>query len=581
MGTVLYTLGAGGIDPFAVDVLHVLVAAGVVAVAFGLARLSPIPGYLIGGALIGPGVLGLVNNPGDLDVLGELAVMLLMFTVGLHLDASRLGTGLRTLLGAGLVSTLLSAALLGLVGLWFGLSWPVAAAIGLALAMSSTAVVLRAIQARRELSRSYGRLCFGVLIVQDILVLAVLALIPVLAAAEGVEAPADPQGLGFGVQVLIAVGLIGLTVVGLPRVFRWLTHRIGHDALLVTSTALALGSGVVAGWLGFSSALGAFVAGFVLASTPVKHHISGQLGPLRELFLAVFFTSVGLQLDLVAVGEIWWIVPVGAAILIACKVVSITFSSWLVGVPGSVALRSGLTLGQSGEFSLIVLAFAADAGLLGAGEQAGTVAVVIATLIVTPVLMAAGRRFGTLGGRLPSPPWLPDQADRHGATAGEHGDRDGGGDHGSSRDGASARVVVAGFGPTGRAVADEAGALGAAITIIELNTRTVEREASRGRSVVFGDVTNEEVLHSAGVQEADAVVLTIPDDEAAAEACRHIKRIASDVRIIARASTAMRAAWVRDAGADHVVIEESLAAEALAQDTVDRLAEWCGVRPVE
>mgnify|MGYP006267123497 FL=1 len=569
--TGMLTLAAGEIDPLAVDVLHVLVAAGVVSVAFGLARLSPIPGYLLGGSVIGPGVLGLVENPGELDVLGELAVMLLMFTVGLHLDASRLGQGLRTLLSAGIVSTVFSSILLGAVGLGLGLSWPVAAAIGMGMAMSSTAVVLRAIQGRRELARPYGRLCFGVLIVQDVLVLAVLALIPILAAAEGVEAPSDPRQLGFGVQVLIAVGLIAVTAVGLPPAFRWLTRRLGHDALLVSSAALALGSGVVAGWLGFSSALGAFVSGFVLASTPVKHHISGQLGPLRELFLAVFFTSVGLQLDLMAVGRIWWIVPVGAAVLIAIKIFSITASSWVVGVPGSVAVQSGLTLGQSGEFSLIVLAFAADAGLLGAREKAGTVAVIIATLIVTPALMAAGRRFAPWGRLLPTAPWHPDRAEvRHVPRDRE----DAAGDNARR----APRVVVAGFGPTGRAVADEAGALGAEIVIIELNTRTVEKQAALGRSIVFGDVTNDEVLHSAGLADADAVVLTVPDDEAAAEACRHIRRIAPEARVIARSSSELRAKWVRDAGADHVVVEESLAADALARQTADKLVEWCGVR---
>ncbi|MEM0982564.1 MAG: cation:proton antiporter [Planctomycetota bacterium] len=558
-------LAAGEIDPLAVDVLYVLLAAGLVTAAFGLIKQSPIPGYLIAGSLIGPSALRFIESAEELTVLGDIAVVLLMFTVGMHLDRSKIGEGLKSLLFVGTFSTLFSAVLIGVIALAFGLGMPAAIGIGLALALSSTAAILRALQARRELTRPYGRLSFGVLIIQDLLVLGVLAAIPLLAAWAGAEAEdgSTPGVLGWAGRIGGAAALIAAAVFVLPRVFGWLTRSIGHDALLVTSAALALGSGVLAWKLGFSPALGAFVTGFILASTPFKYQVSGQLGPLRELFLAVFFTSVGLQLDLAEVAPIWWVVPVGAVLVLACKFVSIGLSAWLAGTAGSVSVQTGFTLSQAGEFSLVVLAFGAAAGLFDVQAEAAAVAVVVATLVVTPSLMALGRTASSLAQGWPVAPWCPADKRLDAAAAAE-----------PAAEVRSPRVIVGGFGPVGRAVADELSAMGARITIIELNTRTVARQSSIGRSIVFGDVTNEEVLHSAGAEHADAVVLTVPDDDATARACRLVRRLAPEARIIARATGLGKAAVARDAGADHVVVEELLTADAMARQSASKLLEW-------
>ncbi|MEL6329893.1 MAG: cation:proton antiporter [Planctomycetota bacterium] len=579
------TLAAGEAGPLALNLLKVLACAGVIATVFGRLRLNPIPAYLIAGTIIGPHALGLVDDVEQIGGMSDLAIVLLMFGIGLHLDASHLRRGASSILLIGVVSTALSTALIGASGLVFGLDWRAALALGMALSLSSTAVVLRLIQGRRELGRAYGRLSFGVLLVQDLAVILMLSLLPTLAPppAEGESAVAE-VGAKIGVVggwegILVALLTVAMMLVlgraVLPRLMGWLARRVGVEVLLVVSAAIALGAAVASGAVGLAPALGSFIAGFLLAETPVRYQLSGQLTPLRDLFMAVFFTAVGLTLDLPAIADSWWALPAGLAVVIVIKLLSIGLTSWAFGVIGAVSAHSAFALAQAGEFSLVVLEQAGNVGILSAADRSGASALVVISLILTPMLMDFGGRIAPRLGRVPAPPWCRvrvEMLDRVTPLVVESG-----GDLGG--DAAGRDVVVAGFGPVGRAVVEKLDAGGARVTVIELNPATIRRQALLGRPVIYGDVTNPEVLENAGVPKADAVVLTIPDDDAMLRAVRTIRDMAPDALIVVRASVLSRGMQATELGANQVTVEEMAAASAMADQVIDAFQRFRDATP--
>lgn len=568
-GIATLTLGAGESSGFGIDLLVTLACAGVVALLLGRLRLSVIPGYLIAGAIIGPHGLRFLSDATSINEMGDVAILLLMFGIGLHLDTSTLRRGAASIVTVGVISTVLSSTLLTLAALAFGLSVPTAIVGGMALSLSSTAVVLRILQQRREMYTTTGRLSFGVLLVQDLVVIGMLAAIPILATWN--EAPVDEPGQGASMVALEAAvavfGLAALIGVGrllLPRLMFEAARHSAAELLLVLAAAVALGAAAIMGWVGLSPALGAFVAGFLLSTTPVRHQLSGQISPLRDLFMAVFFTTVGLSIDLAAVAPLWWVVGTAVVVLLAVKAGSIAASSWLVGASGQIAIRAGVSLAQAGEFSLVVIAAGAEAGLLDATVAAVLIAVVVVSLIVTPALLESARAAGVAFERVPPPGWIKSTAlIEHPPIADVLPDADG-----PVEATTTPHVVVAGFGPVGRACVERLEQAGQPSTIIELNPKTVRTQMRLGRSIVYGDATNAEVLESAGIEHAAAVLLTMPDHDAVHRACKTARALRPDVYLAARTNTLHAAVIAKELGASDVVVEEIAAAEAMASRAI-------------
>ncbi len=599
--------GADDTGGFGIDLLVLLATAGLVAILGRRLRLATVAGYLIAGTLIGPHALGLVQQTERTEAITHLATILLLFTIGLHLDLSGLRGGLMPTLGVGVISTVLVALVGWPVAMAFGASAPGALAIALALSMSSTAVVLRVLEQRRELHGLRGRLVFGVLLVQDMLALAFMAMLPLLAAWAGGAPLGGPElsedtGTPLHVARLLLAGkaiggIIVLIVMGrlvFPRLLGEAARGASSEVLLVVSAALALGAAVFTAWLGFSPELGAFLAGFLLAGTPFRYQLAGQLAPLRDLFLAVFFTAVGLQLRLGDVAMDWWLILLGVGATLLVKSVVIGGTAWGAGATGAVAVYSGVALAQGGEFSLVILG---QAALEGAGGRriiddtafAHAVAVVVVSLMITPGLLETARWLAERAGRVRPAPWIrasalrgdgPETKSQAGSLLGGEPDESEASDEPHARrEGASApihgpgRAIVAGFGPVGRAVADVLERRGIALTIIELNPRTVRRQSGLGRRMVYGDASNPEVLESAGLGEADAVILTMPDEEATLQACRVIRGLRPDIFIAARANVLSKALQAMQLGADHVVVEELAAAEAMAAQVLQKIRQ--------
>ena len=544
------------------DLLLVLATAGLTALLLSRLRVTTIPGYLIAGALIGPYAFGFVRDPDAVQSISQLSTILLLFTVGLHLDMARVRTGLVSIVGGAALATVLMTLLGWPVAYALVHDAPACLALAMACAIAATAAPLRILEERRAMHTTYGRIAFGITLFQDLIAVVMLGTLPVLAHWGG---HTTEGGLSPGWLVVLRTagnGIVGLVVlVVFARVLlpRLLTEagRVGGEVLIVVSAATALGAAVFTAWLHFSPELGAFLAGFLLASTPFRYQVAGQLTPMRDLFLAVFFTSIGLMLPLGTVVERWWVVLIAVVALGLIKIIGVTFASWALGAAAQFGFLAAVIVAPAGEFTLVIAQQAANLNVI-TQEQAGyVIAVVVMSIIAEPGVLWLGGRLAPLMDRVPHAPWfraspLRDAFDKGGADAAP----------------GRFRAIVAGFGPVGRAVADSLSRGGVDVTVVELNARTVQKQADLGRKVVYGDASNVQVLESAGLERADAVILTMPDEEAMLRACRVVRSIRPDIFVAARANALSRALQAMQLGADHAVVEEMVTAEAMASQVL-------------
>lgn len=597
----------------AVQLVVILGAAAVVATLFQRLKLEAIPGYLVAGVLVGPSVLGLVRDSASVEDIAHIAVVMLMFGIGMHLDVSSMRRGLVHIIALGVGTSVVFALLAAGALVLLGVSPPTATLMGLVFSLSSTAVFVRVIAMRRELRSVHARVGLGVNIVQDMLAVVVLAVIPGLARWAGVDvpgahAPTSFDGLPAWLELVTraGVGLGGVTlmlVVGrylLPRALALVARTGSGELMLVCSGALAFGAAGLTTVLGFSAEMGAFLAGFLLATTPFRFQLSGMLAPVRDLLMAVFFVTVGMKVNGATLLHDWWIIAIGAGLVIASKTFVLGIGGWLAGMSAPTALLMAVYLGSAGEFALVAIDAASERGMLSEKAQGDAVGIAIVSLIVLPLLISPAHRWAAGFSRIGLSPLTRSRAlremgshhgDAHGSAHVDPHSPDGNVSHeapgesvaneGTSPAHARRRVIIAGFGPVGRTLADRFATRGIDITVIELNPRTVQRQAALGRRIVYGDVTNPEVLESAGLREADAVIITIPDEDSMFRAVTQVRSQAPDIFLAVRVgflSTAFRAQTL---GADHATVEEVATAITMEREVLAQLDRRCPPVPVE
>ncbi len=572
----LVTLAAGGaVNPLLGELVVILVMAGLVSLIFQKLKLSAIPAYLVAGAIIGPGLLGIIATNEHVASISQLAIVLLMFGIGLHMDAGIIRSGFLSLMGIGVVSCLIVTGVVAFGAMAFGQPAPAAILIAAGISMSSTAAVMRLLQQRRQLRDVHGRIAFGALIVQDLYAIVALAAVPLLVAwavARG-DIPDSANGteqagvLGVLPRMLLAVGgIAGIIVLG-----RWLLPKVLHSAargscselVLIIGAAAALGSAALTAALGLSAELGAFLAGFLLASTPARHQLMGQLAPVRDLFIPVFFVAVGLGVDLQAAVSMWWIVLLVLVLVFAVKTVVIAASAWSFGFSGPVAVMSGLVLAQTGEFTLLTISVGSAKGLIGSEAMAVVTTVVALSLIFTPTVIALAPRVASRFAKVPLPVWKRQQL---GSTGPER----------AAAESTRLRAIIAGFGPVGRELYTRLEQAGFDCTIIELNPDTVQRQRGLGRRVIYGDAANPGVLEEAGVETADAVLLTMPDHNAMLSACQLVRSAAPEAFVAVRSGFLSRGMQATALGADYVAVDEIAAASVMADEVCSKLGERTG-----
>ena len=598
----------------ALDLLKILAAAGLVGLVLRRLRLPLIPCYLITGALIGPGAFGLIGSDDSISSITGLAMVMLMFTIGLHLDPSSVGSGALRSLAVGVASTLAVVLTVWFPASLLGGSWASGLALAMAVSMSSTAVVLQILQTNREMQKINGRLCVAVSIVQDLLSLVFMAVLPVMAKMGGMTAPADGGGMpahGVGFlppewpawlsAVAGIAGIAGLIVIGrrvMPLLLREASQGGVSELPLVISAAGALIAAGFAAGLGFSPELGAFLAGFLLANTPFRHQLAGQLSPMRDLFMAIFFTAVGLKLQLAVLPGQLHLVIAGLIIVLAAKSLVIALCSWIAGATAPSSVLVGLTLCQAGEFTIVVMTAAAAAGLISDEAGSVTIAIVVLSLMLTPSMYTLGKALGPrlsrvrpcailAPGALTEAPHEPDALAHVDAPDAEDAPAEApaaAADAAAGTEPAAAvpppppkrrklakYIIIAGYGVVGRSIADRLAVQKIPFCIVDMNRQTVETQRKLHGRAVYGDISNPEVLESAGIEHADAVLLTIPDDDATLRACTVIRNARPDIFISARTSFLSKAFIAQQLGADHVVVEEVATAEMMAREVMARL----------
>ena len=531
------------------EAIVILGAAAVVIPVFIRLRVSPVLGFMLVGLLAGPSGLGalterfpwvgLVTIPDRATIapVAELGVVLLLFMIGLELSFERIVVMRRLVFGLGGLQVLACTALVGGVAWLLGAGARAAVVVGLALAMSSTAVVAQVLAEERRVTGRVGRVSFAVLLFQDLAVVPVLFTLGVLG---GGEMGAMTVAATIGQAVLGVVALVGLGRLALRPLFRGVARTGSPELFMAACLLVVLATGLAAAAAGLSMALGSLIAGLLLAETEYRRQIEVTVEPFKGLLLGVFLVSIGLSLDVGRLLASPWSVLAAAVGLVAGKAAVIAGLGRVFGVRAGVGGQAGLLLAAGGEFSFVILGLGSGLGLLGA-ELAGFAFIVAAvTMAAIPLLSRLGRwlfpaRAAAVDGAL-----LP--------HAGE-----------------APRVILAGYGRVGRTVGALLDAHRVPWLALDSDAGRVARARRGGAPVYYGDVTQAELLRLVGLATAEAVVVTVDDRARADEVVRVVRAGNGTVLVIVRARDAAHAAGLYAAGATDAVPETIEASLQLAE----------------
>ncbi len=504
-------------------------------------KLPTIVGFLLTGVLAGPHGLAIIAHAHEVEVLAEVGVVLLLFTIGLEFSFGELLRIKRPMLVGGSLQVFLTVGAAAGLSLALGRSWGSSLFLGCVLSLSSTAIVLKLLQERAAMDSPQGRTSLAILIYQDLIVVAMLLATPLMGGAEGSETGGGWRMLAKGGAALLVLGLTARWAA--PWLLRQVADTRNRELFIVTIVVMCLAVAWLTGWAGLSLALGAFLAGLIISDSPYSHQAIGHILPLRDLFTSLFFVSIGMLLDLRFLAANPLAVALGLAGVLAVKSLAAGAAALALSLPLRVAIPTGLGLAQVGEFSFILAQAGLPLGLLDPWTHQLVLVVSVLTMGLTPPLMA-------LGASLAARPARPALARL--ATADREAPADSPG-HGSVRTG---HVLVVGYGLGGRNVARAARLTGLDYLILEMNPFTVRHESARGVPIVFGDAVNPAVLEHAGADQARALVVTIPDPVATRSIVANAKRLNPGLAVIARTRFQAELPALKALGADEVVSEE-------------------------
>jgi CPA2 family monovalent cation:H+ antiporter-2 len=518
------------------ELLLFLATAGVIVPLFGRLKLSPVFGFLAAGIVLGPFGLGAlakdmpwlaavsITDVGQIASLAEFGVAFLLFMIALELSWDRLILMRKLVFGLGALQVLVSTAALATVAFLLGQTPASAAVLGSALAMSSTAIILPSLAERKRLNTTAGRACFAVLLFQDLAVAPLLFMVAMLGGREG-------TGLGTGLLYALAPAMIALVALaGLGRMFlrplfQMVAATKSNELFVAACLLVVIGAGLVTALSGQSMALGAFIAGLLLAETEYRRQIEVTIQPFQGLLLGLFFVSVGARLDL---SEIIGnpIPTIGVAIgFTAVKAVILFPIALLMGLPKTAAGELAIVLGPGGEFALILIGAAVAVNIVPSAVSATATVAATLTMITIPLLIRI------LGRGTPRAP-AGDAALAAGLTP-QHDD-------------GLERVIVVGYGRVGQLVADMLTRHKLEFLAIDADPVLVARERTRGKTIFYGDATQVELLRRCGIQSARALIVTLDAPDAIESVVRAARSERPDLTIVARARDAAHASKLYD-----------------------------------
>jgi CPA2 family monovalent cation:H+ antiporter-2 len=544
-------------SPLELTLLYLLAAVlGVVVCRY--LKLPPMLGYLTVGVLIGPNALALAKNAQGVQHVGEYGVVFLMFVIGLEFNLPKLRAMRRHVFGLGffqVLLTMLGATAIALAlartapSLW-GMDWKTALALSAALAMSSTAIVVKLMTERLEMESEHGKRVMGVLLFQDLAVVPLLVLIPALGAS------AEQLFETLAMATVKATVLISLLLVGGPRIMRfWLTlvaRRKSEELFVLNLLLITLGLAWLTELAGLSLALGAFIAGMLISETQYKQQVETDIRPFHDVLLGLFFISIGMMLDWRLVLERWPLVLLLVTLPVLFKAVIVTLLARALGATAGVSLRTGLYLAQAGEFGFVLLTLSQQSALVPPALLNPILASMVLSMLATPFIILYSN---PLVMKLVSSEWL--QQSLQMTTIAR------------KSIGVNKHVIICGFGRCGQNLARMLDLESIPYMALDLDPDRVRQAAAAGDSVVFGDAARLQALMAAGLARASAVVITYLEVPGAMKVLAHTRAHAPQVPVIVRTQDDHDLETLRQAGATEVVpeaIEGSLmlASHALA-----------------
>lgn len=548
------------------DALVVLGTAGILVPILSRLGFSPTLGYLIAGAILGPFGLGSFMRPvpilywftiGDaknVEGIAELGVVFLLFLIGLELSFRRLLTMRRYVFGLGGLQVLLTTSLIAGAATAAGYKPADALILGSTLSLSSTAIVLELLSKQERLTTSVGRVSFSVLLAQDLAVIPILMFISLLGAGQGKSVLAILTGAVISAAIAISIIVVFGGFLMRP-LFRLVATTQSRDLFIATVLFVIVAAGVLADQAGMSMALGAFVAGLLLAETEYRKAIEATVAPVKSLLLGIFFFTVGMEIDfreilrepLVLIGVVAGLIT--AKSLIVSGLARVFSQSW------PVAVETGLLLGPGGEFAFVGIGAARAAGLLDPRVASFALAVTSVTMLLTPLLSVAGRRFaarlkpaGSLADGLPVRP------------TSEH-------DH----------AIVVGYGRVGKLVCAMLREHGIPYIAADSDALAVARDRREGHDVYYGDATDPTFVQACGLSAAAGVIITIHTQAAIDDIVAHVRSLRPDILIVSRARDAAHASHLYGLGASDAVPETIEASLQLSEAALIGLGRATGL----
>ena len=520
------------------EILVLLAAAVLVVAVFRLLKLSPVLGYLVAGAAIGPHGFSVIKNVEQTAGVAEFGVVFLLFMIGLELSLERLQAMRKLVFGFGSAQVVLTAVVLGGIALFFGLKLGPVVIVAGGLALSSTAIVLQVIEETGQKSSQVGRISLAVLLMQDLAVVPLLVLVPLL-GSHGSDISIGSALLDAGLKAVAAMVVIMIAGRLLLRpVFSVVASFQNSELFLATTLLVVLGTAWLTSMAGLSLALGAFIAGLLVAETEFQHQVEADITPYRGLLLGLFFMTVGMSVDYqLLIHKLWLIAGLSLGLMVIKAGIIIGLFR-LFHFRIGAAVQTGLLLSQGGEFAFVLFGLAAEKQVIGQEFTQILLVVTTVTMALTPLAAIVGKKLAEVLEKRSAPHHRIDPNELHA----EAHDLD-------------QHVIICGFGRIGQTVAKLLTAEGIGFIALDTDPLNVQIGKKRGKPVYYGDATRADVLEIVGVTRARAAIVALKDMAMAEKAVKALAATNPDLSILARTRDLEKFSQMEDAGA-HVTVSE-------------------------
>ncbi|MDT8991070.1 cation:proton antiporter [Curvibacter sp. APW13] len=542
-------------DPhsFLYSAVLLLVVAAVSVTLFRHFGLGTILGLLVTGIIVGPHTPGpfVTTEVDSVRQFTEIGVVMLLFLIGLEMKPKRLWSLRRMLFGLGSMQVLLcTVAIAGYFRLFYP-QWETPILLGASFALSSTAIVIQMLRDKGEVASEHGQAAFAVLLLQDLAVVPLLALIPVIAGVHS-SAPSDSLGVRLGMAAVMVLLVLACGHYLVPRALDYLARRKHHEAFFLTALAAMFVAALAMDKAGMSMALGAFLMGMMLSTSRYSLQIEASMEPHKGLLMSLFFVAVGMSVDLAALAQHPFAFAGHVLAIIVIKIVILFALCLAFGIGIASATKIAFLLSQGGEFGFVVFGAGKALGVVDDASFVTAIGVISVTMLLTPMLAKVGvwlaaRHLRSRGLGLNDPQWT------------------------SEIERAAPRVLIAGYGRVGHTVGTILGSSGIPYVAFDNEAALVDQWRTEGHPVFYGDICNRELLRSAAMQAVELVVLTIDDGASAVRAATLIRSVAPQVQIVARAGNLATCDALRRAGVNQAYPEALEASLRLAAHSLEAL----------